>query len=211
MAHEFGGYSASPDPGPYSAERQWRKTVALLVRWRIRISLFVFLALIADDVVAGVRPHDLLNYHDSQSVVGLILVLLGLAIRSWAAGVLHKLAALTSAGPYALVRHPLYVGSFLMMVGFCTLIGDAKNFYFVLGPFAVLYCLQIRTEEGMLARRFGEHWQQYAKSVPQFLPRRLPNSGVGHWNVGQWARNREYQAVAATLLGLVALEVWRMA
>ena len=211
MANEFGGYSASPNPVPHIVEDHWRRFVALLVRWRIRISLIVFLALIAGDVFAGIRPHDLLNYHDSNSIVGLALVLVGLAIRSWAAGILHKRVSLTSAGPYALVRHPLYVGSFLMMVGFCTLIGDAVNFYFVLGPFVVLYFLQIRTEERTLADRFGEHWQHYAKAVPQFLPRRLPKSGVGHWNLGQWTRNREYQAVVATLLGLLALEVWRMA
>jgi protein-S-isoprenylcysteine O-methyltransferase Ste14 len=184
--------------------------VRYLVHRRVRISLIVFVVLIAEDVLAKVRPHDLTNLRDMKSVLGLSLVLGGLAVRSWAAGILHKHEQLTTSGPYAIVRHPLYVGSFMMMLGFCALIDDRENIWFVLGPFAGLYLLGILSEERALMERFGARWQEYASSVPRFLPR-LPRRGMSaSWRLNQWAQNREYRAVGAALIGLVAIQAWRL-
>src|SRR5689334_9344828 len=44
---------------------------------------------------------------------GLALAVLAEAWRIWAAGTIHKVEELTTGGPYAHVRHPLYVGSFV--------------------------------------------------------------------------------------------------
>jgi protein-S-isoprenylcysteine O-methyltransferase Ste14 len=44
---------------------------------------------------------------------GVALFALGSALRWWAAGTLHKDQEVTTGGPYAVARHPLYVGSFL--------------------------------------------------------------------------------------------------
>ena len=43
---------------------------------------------------------------------GLVLAVLGVGIRLWAAGTIHKGREITISGPYAWVRHPLYVGWF---------------------------------------------------------------------------------------------------
>lgn len=199
---------AAQDPRP--AKPQWEKMVGLLVRWRVRITAIVFTLLILEDVLEGVKPHDVINFHDVKTVVGCALIMAGLMLRSWSAGILQKDARLTTAGPYGVIRNPLYVGSFLLMIGFCTLIDDAENIWFVLGPFVVLYVLKVLREERGLAKRFGEPWRNYVRSVPRFLPRRLPNSGLVQWNLRQWLGNREYRAVSAVLLGLVALESWRL-
>jgi protein-S-isoprenylcysteine O-methyltransferase Ste14 len=151
-----------------------------------------------------------LNFRDLETVVGLGLIAAGLALRSWAAGILHKHTQLTTSGPYALIRHPLYVGSFLMMIGFCTLVDDKENIWFVLGPFVALYFLHILKEERNLAGKFGEEWKKYADSVPRLLPRRLRTGGTARWSLNQWTRNREYQALGAASLGLLAIEAWRV-
>lgn len=187
----------------------WRGLVQLLVKWRVRISVFVFLLLILEDMVDGIRPHDLMNLHDVKSVLGLTLVFAGLALRSWAAGTLHKWKQLTTDGLYGMIRHPLYVGSFLVMLGFCELIDDPENIYFVLGPFLVLYLLKIRSEERKLSQRFGHEWIAYANSTPRFFPRRLPRNVLPNWSLSQWLRNHEYRAAIASLLGLVAIEAWQ--
>jgi protein-S-isoprenylcysteine O-methyltransferase Ste14 len=181
---------------------------AFLVRYRIRISLVVFIALIAEDVLEGLRPHDLLNTSDWKSVLGLGLIASGLALRTWAAGILHKTSQLTTTGPYAIVRHPLYVGSFLMMIGFCLLIDDTENIWFVLGPFAVIYVVKLLNEERILSAKFGEQWHSYAQSVSRFVPYRWPQHVHARWDLQQWLGNREYNAIAATAAGLIAIEVW---
>src|SRR5471030_1298432 len=48
-----------------------------------------------------------------------IPVVLGCALRSWAAGYLFKGKRVAVGGPYAYVRNPLYLGSFILGLGFC--------------------------------------------------------------------------------------------
>src|SRR5262249_21942239 len=70
-----------------------------IIRRRIFLSFLMFTALITSDVWRGVRPHDLTNIYDPVSVVGVLLVVVGLALRSWAAGILRKDEELTTTGP----------------------------------------------------------------------------------------------------------------
>jgi protein-S-isoprenylcysteine O-methyltransferase Ste14 len=181
-----------------------------LIRYRVRISIIVFVTLIAEDVVEGVKPHNLMNVADFMSVLGLALIVGGLALRSWAAGTLHKATELTTTGPYALIRHPLYVGSFMMMAGVCSLIDDAENIWFILGPIGFMYMIKLHHEESRLSKKFGERWQEYVRAVPRFIPAKLPINGFAGWDARQWITNREYQAVAATALGLLAIEAWHL-
>src|SRR5215216_5850418 len=44
--------------------------------------------------------------------------LLGLLIRAWASGHIDKAATLAISGPYAHTRNPLYLGSFILGLGF---------------------------------------------------------------------------------------------
>src|SRR5262245_65708708 len=50
--------------------------------------------------------------------IGMPIVAIGCAVRMWAAGVIFKNQVLATTGPYAYVRHPLYVGNILVLVGF---------------------------------------------------------------------------------------------
>lgn len=194
---------------PVLAATPWRRFAELIVRRRIHISLTIFIALIAEDVISGVKPHSLAQLGEHHATWGVALVAVGLAIRSWAAGTLHKWAKLTTCGPYALVRHPLYIGSFLMMIGFCTIIDDGENILFVTGPMLAIYLAAVFKEERTLAQRFPAQWPQYAQRTPRFLPHSLPTGVFEAWSIRQWLGNREYQAVAASLAGLVALQLWR--
>src|SRR5262245_42939386 len=95
----------------------WRRLVQLLVNRRVAISAVLFFSLVLLDIlVFRNRPRDVLDLTSLPVVVAEILILAGVAIRAWAAGTLRKQKSLAISGPYAWVRHPLYVGSFLMMV-----------------------------------------------------------------------------------------------
>jgi protein-S-isoprenylcysteine O-methyltransferase Ste14 len=182
--------------------------VRFLLRHRMQISLIVFVGLIAEDFLMGIVPHGVLDAFNWHSITGLASIALGLALRSWAAGTLHKWQQLTTTGPYRLIRNPLYVGSFLMMIGFCLLIGDPKNIWFVVGPMFGLYWLKVRREERTLAEKFGDAWTEYTSRTPRMLPRRWPTFAAGEWRFSQWLKNCEYNAIAGSLAGLVAIELW---
>jgi protein-S-isoprenylcysteine O-methyltransferase Ste14 len=201
-----------PAAAPESSLDQtpWQRFLAILVRYRVRITIVVFIAQIAEDVLSGTRPHSLFHINDLKAMLGLTVILSGLALRSWAAGILHKATVLTTSGPYALIRHPLYVGSFMMMIGFCILIDDVENIWFVLGPFAFIFVISLLKEERVLSKKFGPQWQDYSGKVPRFLPYRMSKNAFAPWNGQQWLNNREYNAVAATMLGLIAVQAWSM-
>jgi protein-S-isoprenylcysteine O-methyltransferase Ste14 len=135
--------------------------------------------------------------------VGGAIALPGLALRAWATGHLRKNDALAVTGPYAYTRNPLYLGSFLIGLGFTIASGR-----FVLGiVFAALflgiYVPVMRVESAMLAELFGERYQRYLKVVPLFLPRLSPyrdgTKGTVRFDASLYKRYREYQAA----LGLV--------
>lgn len=188
-----------------TASRIWR----FLSRRRIHISLIVVCALIAADMIGGRRPHSMTNVFDVWTTVGLLFVLVGTLIRSWAAGVLNKNAVLSTSGPYAISRNPLYLGSFLMMIGFCTLIGAWYNYVAMLLLAVLLYWPKIKDEEVSLHGRFGQGWNDYARTTPRLLPRRLwVNGGCADWSWAQWWHNKEYMAVLGAGLGLAVFETW---
>lgn len=107
----------------------------------------------------------------SVLLIGLPLVIAGLLIRGWAASSIRKNRVLTTHGPYAFTRNPLYLGSFLIGIGF----GIASGVLWILALFVVffvvVYGLTMRKEERRLAERFGESFDRYVDAVPRFLPR----------------------------------------
>ena len=145
--------------------------------------------------------------------IGGAIALPGLALRAWATGHLRKNDALAVTGPYAYTRNPLYLGSFLIGLGFTIASGR-----FVLGiVFAALflgiYLPVMRVESATLAELFGERCQRYLKAVPLFLPRLSPyragTQGTARFDASLYKRYREYQAavglvIAWTLLALKA-------
>jgi protein-S-isoprenylcysteine O-methyltransferase Ste14 len=177
---------------------------------RVALSAVLFTALLCQDLWSGQRPHDVTNWRDLHTVLGLSLILVGLALRSWAVGIVRKNQRLTTTGPYRVVRNPLYVGSFLMMFGFCALIDDPQNIWFVLGPMLWLYYLKVRKEEKHLAATFGKAWEAYSRRTPRVFPRMRRVCLTAQWSFGRWLLSREYRAALTSLVACVALKVWHI-
>ncbi len=179
-----------------------------LIRRRIILSAALFAALVVANVWLGIKPHDPFDIHDPLSMTGVALVLAGLALRSWAVGILKKDAELATSGPYRLIRNPLYVGSFLMMFGFCALVGNPTNLLVILGPIVAIYSVKVRQEERLLASLFAADWPAYERTTPRFIPRLARANVSSDWHLSQWLHAREFQAVGASLLALVAIAFW---
>ena len=142
------------------------------------------------------------------------LALLGAALRGWAAGTIRKERELSTTGPYAHTRNPLYLGSFLMGLG-VSLAGGRWAFVLLFVVFfAWVYGRTIRSEARLLGELFGEPYDEYARSVPLFVPRVAPyraSAGGPGFTLERWRRNREYQALLGVLAGfafLTARMVW---
>ena len=107
-------------------------------------------------------------------VAGLVLCTPGLALRAFAAGTVHKDQSLAVSGPYAHVRHPLYLGSFLIGFGLVVAGGRWVFLPLFLGVFLWAYGRTVVEEERRLQLRFGEPYRRYQADVPAFLPRLRP-------------------------------------
>jgi protein-S-isoprenylcysteine O-methyltransferase Ste14 len=137
--------------------------------------------------------------------VGAALALLGLGVRAWAAGTIHKDSDLTTSGPYAFTRNPLYVGSFLIGLG-VTLAGGHWIWPVVfLAFYGLVYGRTLAYEAEVLSELFGESFNEYRTQVPAVLPRMTPYRPTqadvaGGFSFAQYRRNNEWEA----LLGAVA-------
>lgn len=186
-----------------------RRLVEFIVDNRIVVSSALFVGVIAFDLLYDRKPlHAWSNGGDLWGYVGLSLALTGLAIRSWAAGILRKGRDLTIEGPYSLCRHPLYLGSLLMVVGIFVLLGRWTEGQLICLPVLVIYHFTMRSEEARLNERYAERWTNYAAGTPRLLAWKLWNYRPAEWTVAQWLKSREYQALLGTTLFLAALEAW---
>jgi protein-S-isoprenylcysteine O-methyltransferase Ste14 len=78
---------------------------------------------------------------------------------------------LNISGMYAVVRHPLYLGNFLMWFGPAMLTGNMW-FLLSLGLFFWIYYERIMyAEEQFLRKKFGTTYLNWAKNVPPFIPK----------------------------------------
>ncbi|HMO79191.1 MAG TPA: isoprenylcysteine carboxylmethyltransferase family protein [Pyrinomonadaceae bacterium] len=146
--------------------------------------------------------------------VGGGVALVGLLIRAWAAGHIRKYEQLAVTGPYAFTRNPLYLGSFVLAVGFTVAAGVWWLALVTAALFIGIYLPVMRVEEQDLKRAFGADFDEFAKNVPLFLPRLTPWKKDGKmdagFDFGLYLGHREYQAAIGLVLGLAALVV-RMA
>jgi protein-S-isoprenylcysteine O-methyltransferase Ste14 len=152
--------------------------------------------------------------------LGVPLALAGEAVRCWAVGYSGVTTrsdrvtapALTTAGPYAYVRNPLYVGNVVTALGFTiAFTGDlstarravlsAAGLGLMLGVYAAIVPL----EEAYLRRTFGVYFEDYVARVPRLVPRLTPAEpqvGIYDPSVIVTAESRTFVTFGAMLAAL---------
>jgi protein-S-isoprenylcysteine O-methyltransferase Ste14 len=81
-----------------------------------------------------------------------------------------KNQALAQAGPYSVVRNPLYLGNVLGLVGFGFAVEQPYVALLFAGGFALLYPAVVRAEEARLQVLFGDRFREYCAAVPRWVP-----------------------------------------
>jgi protein-S-isoprenylcysteine O-methyltransferase Ste14 len=141
----------------------------------------------------------------SSLLAGGAVAAIGVALRAMASGHVRKNAELTTTGPYAYTRNPLYLGSMIIAAGFAV---AARNWWVVAGMAALFFAIYVpvvRAEEQFLRAQFPEY-DDYARRVPRFAIalRPLP-SGGGRFSRALYLQHREYNAAIGAALMMAAL------
>ena len=107
-----------------------------------------------------------------MSIIGFVLVVFGSFGRIWASLYIegHKTKNLITAGPFSMVRNPLYFFSLIMLLGFSLAL---KSIYLPLSLlliFVIFHIPTIANEEKKLQNIHGEKFEDYVRSTPRLIP-----------------------------------------
>lgn len=168
------------------------------VRWRVRLGYPLAIAVL---YFAKPKPPGIL--------MGALIGFVGLAVRALAAGYLHKQEVLTTTGPYAYTRNPLYLGSSILALGVAIATRCWISAIILIVYFSLFYSIVMLREANELRARHGTAFDEYAKTVPLFFPRLTPGAGSGKiatsFSLAQYQKNHEWQAAVGFLIVLAVL------
>ena len=149
--------------------------------------------------------------------VGIALIIAGEALRFWANGYIGRSkvnegghAQLVTAGPYAFVRHPLYLGTFLIGSGFAFAMGNLWLGLAAAACLVVAYRAKIVEEEDLLKQECGPEHSLYRASVPALLPAWVPyRRRSGHtWSWRGILASKEWRTVFWLIVFVIFLYLW---
>src|SRR5215217_4575529 len=163
--------SPSPTKPPSAAEQRTSARIGALL-FRNRSWLPVPFLLVALFVPARTTE---MNW-----LAGTVLIVIGEWIRLAgvaAAGTVTRrrsrdVQRLVTYGVFRWVRNPLYVGNFLIWMGFVVISAVMWFLPVAVLLFAVEYTLIVAYEEGVLESIFGQEYLDYKTTTPRWIPRR---------------------------------------
>jgi protein-S-isoprenylcysteine O-methyltransferase Ste14 len=144
---------------------------------KVRIALLraVFIPLIAIFLfVAPSWPENLFTESVAEAfeILGYLFLMAGLGLRIWA--ILYvgsrKSKVLITDGPYSLCRNPLYLGTFIIVLGAGLCLTNPLMALFTILVYIPVHSLVGRAEERHLRGLFGAEYDEYHRAVPAFLP-----------------------------------------
>lgn len=188
-----------------------------LFRWRSYLPAVLLLPLVfaAANFERPWGRHDLQEYWE---VVCIAVTLLGLVVRALVAGFVPRgtsgrntkrqvAESLNTTGIYSVCRHPLYLGNFLVALGWAM--------FFHAGWLIAVYCMAfwlyyeriMMTEEAFLREKFGDEFRTWAEQTPAFIPNfRNWKKATLHLSLKTVVR-REYLTFVGAMVVFVALEL----
>lgn len=175
-----------------------RVHIARFTLWPLIIYLFAY------------ERISILSIDQTQYQLGLISIVIGVLTRSISAGTLHKNQQLNMEGIYAIVRNPLYVGSFFILLGINLIIHNPLVWAASALIFLFTYIPTILGEEHTLKGIFPEQWDAFEASVPRFIPNifRILELRKTNWDASQWYKNHEHYTVITATLVIIILELY---
>ncbi len=138
---------------------------------------------------------------------GAAVMLLGQLVRLAASAAIVKSKTLTTTGPYACVRNPLYLGTMLMTAGLLLMLSSPSRplltaglWAFAAAAFGWIYYVTIKAEEAFLLSVYGGDFEAYMAAVPALLP--LRPAGFFDWSAYSrevFLKNKEWRGMTAAV------------
>jgi len=201
---------SSPNAAPISAAEQTRSARIGATLFRNRSWLPILFIGVPLLVPARMSP--------AGWIVGAIWIVAGEWIRLAgvaAAGTVTRrrsrtVQRLVTYGIFAWVRNPLYVGNFLIWMGFTFISGVLWFLPIAIVIFAIEYSLIVRYEEGVLESIFGAEYIAYKQSTLRWIPRPPKSSTSGHHDWGEAWRSEvsTFLQYGALVLLFVVKQWW---
>ncbi len=173
----------------------------------------ILLAPLFTVALVGSRWAHSLRLEWAQDLAGVACLLVGSRLRFLAASY-HECeqdsdSSPLTAGPYAWVRHPLYLANFLVGLGIVLLTGWWPMILFYCLFFLPTHALIARSEEIHLTHLYGQKYELYRRTVPALIPwRRYRGVAYGTSNPikirsgKEWLKNFGYLAGATGILAV---------
>jgi len=162
-----------------SAKRSLRRESTASRLYHLLLMTAVFALLFRPDLRSGQLGRRIVSSSAAIAYIGLGLTLFGAAFAIWARSTLgtnwsatvtvKENHAFVERGPYRLVRHPIYAGLLLAMLGTAVVYGEAGCFVALALAF-VGWWLKARREEEFMTEQFGEDYRRYQRNVRQLIP-----------------------------------------
>ena len=130
-------------------------------------------------------------------LIGGAIMIAGECLRLWAAGHLEKSKEVTRSGPYRFTRHPLYLGSSAIGIGFAVAAAHRVVAVMVIAYLLLTLTAAMRSEEAHLREKFGDEYDAYAEK------RAAPMDRGFSWR--RALHNREHHAIAGLVAALLLL------
>ena len=137
---------------------------------------------------------------------GLAIAAIGVLLRAWACGHLRKSSELDVSGPYAYTRNPLYLGTFIIALGFGVASGSWWLFLLIAAYVGSIYFPVMNVEAVVLKERLGSEYIDYADNVPLLFPRLTAwKKSDRRFDFQLYLKNGEYNAVIGFAVASVFL------
>jgi protein-S-isoprenylcysteine O-methyltransferase Ste14 len=185
---------------------------------KIRIKIqgaLMFLGLAAIILLSSsVFPHARQKGMDEAlSAIGMGIILFGFLFRISARGYKEEKSSngnvLVKDGPYAVIRNPMYFGTFTIGVGVIVMLLELWILLVFAIIFLIIYIPQMRREEKLLMGRFGEEYKEYCRRTPKYLPRPDYLLRINKYISLKpfWVR-KEMFSMIPTIVIVLLMEIW---
>ena len=199
-----------------SLDQSIEKQGNFLFKYRGQFPVFLFILSIPFIYSSSVDN----DYSSTYIISSVIFTFLGFLIRFYTIATTPKNTSgrntnkqiaetLNTTGIYSIIRHPLYLGNYLIWLGISLYTFNLYFLIFMSLFFWLFYKRIMFAEECFLESKFGEEYLLWSKNVNSFFPKKLNfiKSNI-HFSVKSILR-REYSSVLSALIGYLFIDIIR--
>lgn len=142
-------------------------------------------------------------------IIGLVFIIIGESIRIISSACIIKNKELSVNGAYAVCRNPLYLGTFLIILGVMIQISSSHIaetvllWILVLSVMSYVYYHTIKSEEKFLEEKFQDKFKEYVRTVPCLIPKISCLKEIfkpENYDYSAFKKNKEYRGIFGVII-----------